>query len=437
MFVIHNLIYSLFNYIISIVGLYVIVKGVKNFMTNYNQLNSSQRETIQILLNKGKSFTEIGEAICKDRTTISKEIRRNRYIKSNFYDAFDIKGINQAIDTCDRLKRKPYVCNTCPNKKFCNKHHIYYEYKLAEEHYQDNLINSRSGIDIKPETIDDIESQIVPLIKNKKQSVNQVYINHSDILYFSKSTFYKYVDIGVFSLTNADLPKKIRYKERNHKNTTNKNKRELSLLKGRKYEDFTEFSSNHPKMNIVEMDTVIGKRNDSKCLLTLYIRKTHFMLIFLLNKKDSASVNAKINFIKETIGIKLYSKVFRIFLTDNGSEFFSVLNFERDSITDKKVSNIFFCHPYSSYEKHGVEVNHEYIRRVFPKNSSFTNLTDAIVKNLQDNINSIPRISLGNETPYNLTKQLYSDLIEKLDCKYIKPDDVSLSKNDILLINEK
>ena len=321
--------------------------------------------------------------------------------------------------------------------KFCNKHHIYYEYKLAEEHYQDNLINSRSGIDIKPETIDDIESQIVPLIKNKKQSVNQVYINHSDILYFSKSTFYKYVDIGVFSLTNADLPKKIRYKERNHKNTTNKNKRELSLLKGRKYEDFTEFSSNHPKMNIVEMDTVIGKRNDSKCLLTLYIRKTHFMLIFLLNKKDSASVNAKINFIKETIGIKLYSKVFRIFLTDNGSEFFSVLNFERDSITDKKVSNIFFCHPYSSYEKHGVEVNHEYIRRVFPKNSSFTNLTDAIVKNLQDNINSIPRISLGNETPYNLTKQLYSDLIEKLDCKYIKPDDVSLSKNDILLINEK
>ena len=410
MFVIHNLIYSLFNYIISIVGLYVIVKGVKNFMTNYNQLNSSQRETIQILLNKGKSFTEIGEAICKDRTTISKEIRRNRYIKSNFYDAFDIKGINQAIDTCDRLKRKPYVCNTCPNKKFCNKHHIYYEYKLAEEHYQDNLINSRSGIDIKPETIDDIESQIVPLIKNKKQSVNQVYINHSDILYFSKSTFYKYVDIGVFSLTNADLPKKIRYKERNHKNTTNKNKRELSLLKGRKYKDFTEFSSNHPKMNIVEMDTVIGKRNDCKCLLTLYIRKTHFMLIFLLNKKDSASVNAKINFIKETIGIKLYSKVFRIFLTDNGSEFFSVLNFERDSITDKKVSNIFFCHPYSSYEKHGVEVNHEYIRRVFPKNSSFTNLTDAIVKNLQDNINSIPRISLGNETPYNLTKQLYSDL---------------------------
>lgn len=406
-------------------------------MTNYNQLNSNQRETIQILLNKGKSFTEIGEAINKDRTTISKEIRRNRYIRSNFYDAFDINGINKAIDKCERLKQKPYVCNTCPNKKFCNKHHLYYEYKLAEEHYQNNLIDSRSGIDIKPETIDDIESQIIPLIKNKKQSVNQVYINHSDILYFSKSTFYKYVDIGVFSLTNADLPKKIKYKKRRHRDSNNENKRELSLLKGRKYEDFIDFSSNHPKMNIIEMDTVIGKRNSSKCLLTLYIRKTHFMLIFLLNKKDSASVNAKINFLKETLGIKLYSEVFRIFLTDNGSEFFSVLNFERNLETNKKVSNIFFCHPYSSYEKHGVEVNHEYIRRVFPKGTSFNDLNDVIVKNLQDNINSIPRISLGNETPYNLTKQLYPDLIKKLDCKYINPDDVSLSKDDILLIKEK
>lgn len=406
-------------------------------MTNYNQLNSNQRETIQILLNKGKSFTDIAKAINKDRTTISKEIKRNRYIKSNFYDAFDIKGINQAIDKCDKLKSKPYICNNCPCKNSCNKHHLYYEFKLAEQHYQSKLVSSRSGVDIKPETIDDIESQIVPLIKNNKQSVNQVYINHSDILYFSKSTFYKYVDLGVFSLKNADLPKKIKYKKRKYKNNNNKNKRELSLLKGRKYEDFIEFTSNHPNMNIVEMDTVIGKNNCNKCLLTLYIRKTHFMFIFLLNKKDSASVNARINFIKETVGIHMYSKVFRIFLTDNGAEFFSVLNFEKDFETNKKVSNIFFCHPYSSYEKHGIEVNHEYIRRVLPKGTSFINLTDDIVKNLQDNINAIPRVSLNNETPYNLTKKLYPKLIDSLNCSFIKPDDVSLSKDDILLLKQQ
>ena len=190
-------------------------------MTNYNQLNSSQRETIQILLNKGKSFTEIGKAINKDRTTVSKEVKRNRYIKSNFYDAYDFKGISIVIEKCDKLKSKPYVCNICFNKNYCNKHHLYYEYRLAQKHYEDNLIESRSGVDINPNAINDIEFQIIPLIKDKKQSVNQIYINHSDILYFSKSTFYKYVDIGIFSLTNADLPKKIKYKQRKKKHTKN------------------------------------------------------------------------------------------------------------------------------------------------------------------------------------------------------------------------
>ncbi len=93
-------------------------------------------------------------------------------------------------------------------------------------------------------------------------------------------------------------------------------------------------------MNIVEMDTVIGTRDSKKCLMTLYIRKTHFMFIFLLEKKDSASVNAKINFLKEKLGSALYSKVFRIFLTDNGTEFYSVLNFERDLNTNTKLSNL-------------------------------------------------------------------------------------------------
>lgn len=48
---------------------------------------------------------------------------------------------------------------------------------------------SISGVDISPQTIEEIENTIVPLIKDKKQSINQIYNNHSDILYFSKTTF--------------------------------------------------------------------------------------------------------------------------------------------------------------------------------------------------------------------------------------------------------
>ena len=182
----------------------------------YKQLNKEQREVIQILINKKENFTTIGNSINVDRTTISKEIRRNRYIKSNYYEPFDFNGINNAENDCKILQHPPYVCNTCPLKNTCNKHKLYYDAKIAHEHYEELKSYSRSGIDITPETIEEIENSIVPLIKDKHQSINQIYANHDDLIYFSKPTFYKYIDMGVFSLTNLDLPKKVKYKKRSY-----------------------------------------------------------------------------------------------------------------------------------------------------------------------------------------------------------------------------
>ena len=91
------------------------------------QLNKEQREVIQILINKKENFTTIGNSINVDRTTISKEIRRNRYIKSNYYEPFDFNGINKAENDCKILQHPPYVCNTCPLKNTCNKHKLYYD----------------------------------------------------------------------------------------------------------------------------------------------------------------------------------------------------------------------------------------------------------------------------------------------------------------------
>ena len=187
-------------------------------MTNYSHLTREQRNNIEYLLSINKSFSYIGSFINVDRTTISKEIRRNRYIKSSFYNEFDKKGINSAINNCDKLKKPPYVCNACPNKRYCTKHKLYYNARLAQKNSDTNLVEARSGIDITPEVIDQIENTIIPLIKLKKQSVNQVYANHKDILYFSKTTFYKYVNLGVLSLTNLDLPKKVKYKRRTKEN---------------------------------------------------------------------------------------------------------------------------------------------------------------------------------------------------------------------------
>ena len=98
-------------------------------MTNYSHLNEEQRDNIEHLLGINKTFTYIGKSIKTDRTTVSKEIRRNRYIRSNFYDEFDSKGIESAVAKYDKLTKPPYVCNTCPNKRYCTNHKLYYNAK--------------------------------------------------------------------------------------------------------------------------------------------------------------------------------------------------------------------------------------------------------------------------------------------------------------------
>ena len=392
----------------------------------YKQLNKDQREVIQILINKKENFTTIGNSIKVDRTTVSKEIKRNRYIKSNFYDPFDIKGISKTVNDCKILQHPPYVCNTCPLKNTCNKHKLFYDASIAHEHYEQLKTNSRSGIDITPEVIEEIENSIVPLIKDKHQSINQIYANHDDLIYFSKPTFYKYINMGVFSLTNLDLPKKVKYKKRKRK--YNKERRELSLLKGRSYDDFCLFTMNHPKMHIYEIDTVIGKRDDQKVLLTIYFRDTHFMLIRLLDKKTIACVNKEFENLKDILGIKLYAKIFRIGLTDNGSEFFDPYQIEKDYDTGKKVANLFYCNPNRPDQKGGIEKNHEYIRLLYPKGTSFNNLTQEDVRSLENVINNIPRDSLHGLSPYQATKDKYPLFISKLSyISYIYHDDIDLS----------
>ena len=410
---------------------YLSIRGVNFIMTNYNHLCKEQRNTIEHLLNKGYSFSYIGNAIKVDRTTISKEIKRNRFIKNSLFSAFSENGINRATKNCEILAKPPYCCNNCKSKNYCSKYHLYYNAKLAQNHYEELLKSSRIGINIENKEIDIINKNIAPLIKNKNQSVNQIYINHPDILYFSKPTFYKYVNDGVILLSNLDLPRKVKYKKRK-KNTIKENKRDISLLIERSYEDYIIRINKEKKLNIWQLDTVIGITNDSKCLMTFLFVETNFMIIRLLDKKNIENVDKEFSKLKLSLGIQLYKDAINIILTDNGSEFYDPIHMEIDLNTGESLCSVFYCHPNSPEEKPELEKNHEYIRYVLPKKTSFQNLTEQDIKRLEDNINNIPRDILGNKTPYELTKEKMPKVIEKLDSKYISPDDVSLNYKDII-----
>lgn len=398
-------------------------------MTNYNHLIRDERDTIQYMLDKGHTFTSISITIKKDRTTISKEVKRNRYIKG-YEDEFNQRYINHAVEACDILKKR-LVCNFCKNKGYCSKRKLYYNSKLANEKYLINLKDSRVGVNIKPEVVEEIERSIVPLIKNKKQSINQVHITHKDILFFSTPTLYRYIDLGVLSLTNLDLPKKVKYKPR--KDTEEReHKRELALLNGRKIDDYFNYLSKHKNCSRLQLDTVIGTQTSSKVLLTLIIVETNFMFIRLLDKKNIESVNKQFDIFKNKLGIKLYAKLFETVLTDNGSEFYDPLHIEIDYNTGEKIANVFYCKPYSSWQKGCIEKNHEFIRKVFPKGTNFDNFNDNIIFKLESNINNIPRKKFKGKSPYQLTNKLYPELIDILKYPFITSDDITLNIDDYI-----
>lgn len=118
-------------------------------------------------------------------------------------------------------------------------------------------------------------------------------------------------------------------------------------------------------------------------------------------------------------------------MTDNGTEFYDPLKIEMDYNSGNKTCNLFYCKPYSSFQKPNIERNHEYIRRVLPKGVSFNNLSVKEVQKLETIINNIPRDKYNGKTPYEMTKEKFPLLLEKLNYQYIKPDDVSLNVESI------
>lgn len=407
-------------------------------------LTYEDRNFIEIGLNRGRNFTEIAEDLNKNRRTISREIQKHRFKKMP--KGFDrkenlckrrkeCKKFNCSKkeecyeeDVCFKITGAPYVCNGCEEKNKCRKIKYYYYSKFANDEYSEKLRTARYGINLSKEEAYEIDKLITPLIKEKHQSISHIYANHPDEISFSRATMYNYVDLGVFSFKNIDLPRKVRYKKRKE-NEKQRIRRETAIRKGRTYEDFKEYIGKHPDSPIVEMDTVEGIKG-GKVFLTLLFRQSKFMMIYLMESKTMECVEKAFNEIKRKLGIEKFKKVFEVILTDNGSEFFNPMSIEKEEETQEIVSHIFYCDPGASWQKGAIEKNHEYIRYVLPKGSSFEELTQEKVNMLMSNINSTSRDTLNGRTPYNAALlTLDEETLEKLGIIKIEADEVNLSPN--------
>lgn len=420
-------------------------------MKKYMHLSLDERNTIEQELNNNKSFKEIAILIEKDPTTISKEVKRHRFMKEgqsihtspnicgrrfnckrkhlckdncNRYckDCYQCNEIcSDFIDgTCIRLKHAPYVCNGCNNKFQCRLTKYYYKASSSHKIYRTKLSESRQGINMTESELYSLDKIISPLVK-KGLSLSLICKTHD--LKCSRATLYKYLDKNCFSIGPLDLPRKVRLKKRKQ----HRKHKDTKIRISRTYEDFQKYTEENPDLPIIEMDTVEGTKG-GPVLLTMMFRQSKLMLAFILPHKTQNEVLNVFNYLEKELGLDLFEKTFPIILTDNGTEFSNPLslefNFEGIGRT-----RIFYCNPRASYQKGMIEKNHEFIRYVLPKGTSFEGLTQEQITLMINHINSLARESLNWNSPIDVAKvTLDKIVIKKLNLSKIPTEQIQLNK---------
>ena len=423
-------------------------------------LTLSDRILIEKGLNGSLSFTEIGRQIHKDPTTVSKEVRRHTKVKefngygnipcqanADIHSRCTLKHACGDMDCdlpcrqcrsfrcsdickeyrpqqCEQLNKAPYVCNGCGKRVNCRMDKKLYSSKYADDCYRELLSSSREGINQTPESIQRMNDILTPLVQ-KGQSIAHIYATHADDMKCSRRTVYEYIDAGVFDVRNIDLRRKVKYRKR--KKPTDTSAKDRSYRKGHNYEDFRKRVEKSPEASVVEMDCVEGSKTSRKVLLTMTFRRTHLVLIFLLASQTQEEVLRVFNLLEERLGTVLFRRVFEIILTDGGTEFANREGLERSSGKGKRTT-VYYCDPYSFWQKGCCEKNHEYIRYVRKKGSSFDDLEQSDVDLLANHINSTKRDSLNGHSPFELSQMLLDEkLLTVMNYRAVAPDDVMLT----------
>lgn len=223
------------------------------------------------------------------------------------------------------------------------------------------------------------------------------------------TTLYSYIDKGIFlKLSNKNLPVK-KNKKRNYKKVQRQQKRAAageSIDKRPKEIDTREEFGNW------EMDSVLGKRGKSKnTLLVLTERKTRNEIIFKLPDHTDEAVVAALDRLERKWGADMFKRVFKTITVDNGSEFADAEGLQRSIINEgEKRTKVYYCHPYSSWERGTNEVTNKMIRRKIPKGTNFDDRTEEEVESIENWINGYPRKIHG----YHSAGELFEEEVKQL-----------------------
>lgn len=321
----------------------------------YTHLSSEERDKIAVLRARGLSYGSIARAIDRDKSTVFRELGRNRSPVYNVY--LPHKADGRARDRKERSGKRPRL------KNYLIRRYVIAKLKLG---WSPEQISGRLHKDYPERSI----------------SYEAIY------QYIYDKETRKRVDLAVY-LPRTHKKRKFFGQGHHHKNKLHIPRR-VSIDKRPKY------VAKRTKPGHWEADTMIS-RQSKKALAVSLERKSRMIHIDKLTAKKSHKL------VKALTGrLNRYPKELRRTITyDNGSE-----NVEHEKINKILSTKSYFCNPFHSWEKGSIEHAIGLIRRFLPKKTDFAIIRYRRVRKIENLLNNRPRKCLKYQTPREVMKSL-------------------------------
>ena len=392
-------------------------------------LTVQERIIIEKGIENGSTKAAIALTIGKDKSTVGKEIKKHRELvhKSSYkINCANMKNCSHnhvcvnCADfkpfTCNRRDRSPGACSGCSKYTHCRYDKYRYKADFSHKKYREDLVDSRTGINMSYEECKAMADIIVPLIK-AGHSPYHIVTNHPE-LNISEKTLYNYIENDIFrEFGLLDINLRIKTKRKIAKKASNKYKKreDKKYLNGRTYDDFINYTAENKNLSVVEMDMVYNDGSTGPFMQTFKFLDYSFMFIVYQEEKTAKSMVEGVDLLEKILGEDLFSEEVAIIKTDRGSEFCDAEGFEKEE-NESRRTRIFYCDPMASGQKGSLENNHKEIRYICPKENDLNDLglnSQEKANLIVSHINSQSKEHLKGKSPLEVMEFMNPALYQK------------------------
>ena len=321
----------------------------------YAHLTWRERITIEMRIKDGRSKQEIADELGRHVSTIYREIKRGL-------------GVQRTTELVDREVYLADLGQSRYEATFSGKGP---ELKIGHDHALANYLGR--------EIAKGNRSPEAALGEIKKKGL-------AFETSISVRTLYRYIDLEIIpGVTNKDLPIK-----RNKTRRYHKVRKASRPCPGLSIEERPEYINDREEPGHWEGDSVVSKEGSDDRALVLTERVSRQYLMLKTASGAAEHVVAALDELERKLGPS-FSEVFKSITVDNGSEFADCKGMEKSVDGDGRRTTIYYCHPYSSYEKGSIEKQNGMARRRLPKGTDFADVTEEELKATEAWINDYPR----------------------------------------------